>query len=404
MMKILFYNHTGQIGGAERVLMTIVRNLERAYFQPTVICPEGPLRAQLEESDVQTEVADVLNARFTLRPDHTVRYLMSFGRVIRQLRRRVIQHDPDLIHANSVRAGLVMTVATIGLRQPVFWHVHDLLPRHHPFNPLIRIVAFASRRTRIIAVARASADRFSRSLLPLKNRITVIRNGIDIDRFRPCATTRSAIRNELEVSEAQKLIGMVGRLTPSKGQLEVLQAFAEIVSEFPDAMLLIAGTPAFNREHEYAALLQRTARDLKIADRVRFLGERDDVAAIMQALDLLVLNSASEACSLVLLEAMATALPLIATSVGGTPEIIAHRETGWLVPPNNHTLLAEGLAALMRDSKLSTGLGRNALRETSFRFSESRFLRDISRFYARFQPASAQEFTGPLLDEKLASD
>jgi glycosyltransferase involved in cell wall biosynthesis len=402
-MKILFYNHTGQIGGAERVLMTIVEHLDRRRFEPIVICPTGPLHEQLSTA-VPTEVAEVLHARFTFRPDHFIRYLASFVRVILQLRRRVIRLDPDLIHANSVRAGLVMTAATVGLHKPVLWHIHDLLPRRHPFNPFIRWFAGMSRRTRIIAVAQASADRFAGSLLPLKNRVTVIPNGIDIERFRPCRTTRRTVRNELNLRENQKVIGVIGRLTPSKGQLEILHAFAELGHRFPDAMLLIVGAPAFNREQEYAELLEHTVRDLRITDRVRLLGERDDVASIMQALDLLVLNSSSEACSLVLLEAMAAGVAVTATNVGGTPEIIDHGETGWLVPPQNHDLLSAALLAIMQDENLRTRLGNGARQAAVTRFSESRFLRDISGFYSQFHASSTHDLARPFFSKKLATD
>jgi glycosyltransferase involved in cell wall biosynthesis len=403
-MKILFYNHTAQIGGAERVLLSIVENRARLRFEPVVICPTGPLHEQLRKRGITTTTANVLNARFTFRPDQLLRYFTSFARVIFQLRRQVNQLKPDLIHANSVRAGLVATFATVGSQKRVIWHVHDLLPLRHPFNPFIRAIAFVSRRTRIVAVAQASADRFTRSLLPLKNRVTVIRNGIDVEGFRPRVTARRALRDELHLSEDQPVIGIIGRLTPSKGQLEVLRAFAELLAKFPDAILLLAGAPAFNREHEYADLLKRTAHELGIYERVRFLGERNDVATIMQALDLLIVNSSSEACSLVLLEAMATGTAVIATAVGGTPEIIDHGETGWLVSLHDRQSLADALRTLLQDPKLRSRVGQNARRTAVARLSSERFVRDVGRLYMHFQPVTTTKSLPHLLDEKLATD
>ena len=159
-MRILFYNHTGQVGGAERLLLTILGRIDRANFDPILICPEhGPLRNMCTRLGVAAESVTVLEARFTWRPDYLMRYLKSFTRVILDLRKKVISAEPDLIHANSVRAGLVVTVATLGLNKQIVWHIHDLLPRH-PFNSLIRAVGLLSKRTRMIAVAQASADRF----------------------------------------------------------------------------------------------------------------------------------------------------------------------------------------------------------------------------------------------------
>src|SRR6185503_10268483 len=235
-------------------------------------------------------------------------YLYSFAQVMLELRKRVIEVNPGLLHANSVRAGLVATVATFGLQQRVVWHVHDLLPRH-PLNPFIRAIAWSSQRTRVVAVARASADRLVGKFAGLRNRLTIIPNAIDADKFHADITARQRIRNELKIAEDAPVIGMVGRLTPSKGQLELVRLFPKVLTRFPNARLVIAGAQAFNKEYEYAQLLERTSGDLQIANHVLMLGSREDVADIMQSLDVLVVNSASEACSLVILEAMACGKP-----------------------------------------------------------------------------------------------
>ena len=190
-MKILFYNHTGQVSGAERLLLMILARLDRDGFDPIVVCPEqGPLREMVTELGVPAETVAGLDARFTWRVDHLARYCKSFLRVIRQFRRRVISIKPDLIHANSIRAGLVATAATFGLGTRVVWHLHDLLPRH-PLSTLIRVFAFLSSRTRMIAVSEAVArnfrGRFSRGM---KNRVSVILNAIDLDNFQPDQTAR----------------------------------------------------------------------------------------------------------------------------------------------------------------------------------------------------------------------
>ncbi len=380
-MKLLFYNHTGQVGGAERLLLTILSRLDRASFQPILICPElGPLRDMVTGLGVPTETAAVLDARFTWRADYVVRYLKSFGRVILDLRRKVVSINPDLIHANSVRAGLVATAATLGLGKRVIWHIHDLLPRH-PFNPFIRAVAFLSSRTQMIAVAEASARRFSGSLLPLRGRVTVIPNGIDIEEFHPNEIAKRKIRTELHLDDDGPVIGIVARITPSKGQLELLRVFARVLCSFPTATLVIAGAPAFNREHEYFELLKQTATELGISSRVRILGARNDVAAIMQALDLLVLNSTSEACCLVALEAMGCGIPVLATNTGGTPEIIEHGRTGWLVSLRDEEALTAGITKLIAEPPLRARLGENGRKHVTSRFSIDRYMTEVQEFY-----------------------
>src|SRR5450432_4089607 len=152
-MKILFYNHTGKTSGAERLLLMILSRLDRGRFVPVVVCPgQESLAKMVSDLGVAVETVAGLEARFTWRFDYLVRYLKSFYQVISQVRRKVISIKPDLIHANSIRSGLVATAATIGLGTTVVWHLHDLLPRH-PLSSVIRAFAFLSGRTRMIAVS-----------------------------------------------------------------------------------------------------------------------------------------------------------------------------------------------------------------------------------------------------------
>src|SRR6267378_3442119 len=305
-MKILFYNHTGQASGAERLLTMILGRLHRDNFEPIVVCPEsGALAQMVADLRVPVETVKGLEARFTWRVDHLARYCKSFLQVMGHLRSKVSAIKPDLIHANSIRAGLVATAATFGLGTRVVWHLHDLLPRH-PLSTAIRIFALLSRRTRMIAVSEAVARNFrGRWSSFFKDRVSVILNSIDLDKFQVDETARGAIRKELRFRETDLAVGIVGQITPRKGQLELLRAFAGALTEVPNSVLLVAGAPLFNRDHEYLELLKRATGELGIGNKVRMLGARNDVATIMQGLDLLVVNSSAEPFGLVLVEGMA---------------------------------------------------------------------------------------------------
>jgi hypothetical protein len=140
-MKILFYNHTGTVSGAERVLMMILGGLDRTSYESVVVCPAASKMMELADSaNVQTRGLDQLEARFTWRIDRVFKYLASFANVIGHARQIIRKEHPDLVHANSIRAGLVMSAATIGLDVPVIWHAHDILPLH-PLSTLVRLVA-----------------------------------------------------------------------------------------------------------------------------------------------------------------------------------------------------------------------------------------------------------------------
>jgi glycosyltransferase involved in cell wall biosynthesis len=380
-LKILFYNHTGQISGAERVLLAILSGGDRRRFIPAVLCPaNGPLMNRVGELGVRTIAIDTLAARFTLRVDRLANYAASFVRLIRAARVAVINEAPDIIHANSIRAGLVMSVATIRLDVPVVWHVHDLLPRH-PLSTAIRLFAATSRRNRIVAVSRAVANRFQGQLTHrFRGRVETIYNAVDIERFYPDPQSRKEIRRALGI-DAAKVIGIVGQLTPRKGQLELIEAFAETSREFPDTVLLIVGEPIFNRDAEYAKSLADAAKASGVADRVLFLGQREDTPAIMRALDLLVVNSSTEPFGLTVIEAMASGVPVLATAVDGIKEIVRHGETGWLVKARNHDSLVKGMLTLLRDQSLRDQLGGQGRREAIARFSIKRFVGEVEQLY-----------------------
>lgn len=415
-MKIVFYNHTGQVSGAERLLLTAVTRLDGGEFDRTIVCPaEGPLAQMAADAGVRVQTVANLNARFTWRPDRFAGYCKSFYQVIADVRRTLIGLNPDLVHANSIRAGLVTAVAASGLKMKVVWHLHDSLPRH-PVSCLVRIVAALSPRSRMIAVSEAVGRNFAGRLSWLLNRkLKVILNAIDLKRFSTDGDDREEIRARLSLARDDFAIGIVGQLTPRKGQLELLAAFEKLSKEAPRARLLIIGAALFNRDSDYEQLLRDTTRRLGIADRVLMLGSRNDVPEVMRALDLLVINSRREPFGLIACEAMASGTPVVATNCDGLAEIISHRKTGWLVPFGDQKALVDALAFLIEQPKTRKDLAGAALNDVQQRFAFERLIDEFEKFYrtvckdtsARRTETSAPgkvpatEFAQGLADERI---
>ena len=383
-MKILFYNHTGKVSGAERIILLILRRLNRRRFSPVMVCPANDnLVEAVSELGVPCQTIEPLEARFTARPDKLLRYIYSFFKIIRQLRARITEASPDLIHANSIRAGLVATGASFGTKIPVIWHLQDELPPH-PLSTLIRLFAAASSRLRLMPASKATGDSFRGKLWHFLNHRpleTVVHNAIELDEFKPDSSHHERIRKELNLSDEEFVLGIVGQITPRKGQLELLRVFAHRQKELPPATLLIVGSPMFNQDYLYFEELKQTAESLGISNRVRFLGQRSDVAAIMQALDVLVINSKSEALVVVALEAMACKTPVIATEVGGTGEIIQHKSNGWLVPFGDESALAEAVTVLSRDSKMRESFAEAGFQYAKKHLSAERLIKQVEEFY-----------------------
>lgn len=382
-VRIAFTSHTGRISGAERVLLDNLRGLDRERYEPFVVCPEeGDLRAAVERENVSCIAAPALHARFTFNPIRLVRYVGSILRSVSQVRKKILDLDPDLIHANSPRAGIVATLATTGTGLPVIWHVHDILPRH-PVSLGVRLLGYLSRRTRMIAVSNATARAFSGGL-PFNERMRTIHNGIDLNRFPRKQPNDDALKKRLGISEQSFLVCAVGQICARKGLIELLQAFAQSYANAPQMHIAIVGKVVFAHEKAYEERLLRYVAQAGIGDRVHFTGEVCDPAAVLRGTDLLVLNSLEEPFGLVLVEAMASGTPVLAARVGGIPEIVTDGVNGWLVDRGDVAGLARKLVELSRNPEELSRAAEIAQRTTCPRFSLEQFRQSMHGFYADF--------------------
>jgi glycosyltransferase involved in cell wall biosynthesis len=384
-MKILFYNHTGQVSGAESVLLSLLEHLTHTPLCEPVLCcpPASALREAARKNNVRCLSVPEWQARFTWQFAVLWRYLLSLVQVVRVLRQTIKLEEPVLIHANSVRAGLVAALATLWIRVPVVWHVHDVLPRH-PFSVLIRALSYLKRHQRILAVSHAAARPFESSLwqgFSERPPVRVIHNGVAAERFFPDAQLRRAARQGLGYHTEDFVIGTVGQITPRKGQLELVKAFASIARQVPQARLLIVGAAIFHRDNEYLMQVQDLVHKLQLTRQVKLTGPRNDIAAVWRAFDLAVINSRSDPFPLTMLEAMACGVPVLATSVDGIPEMITHLLTGWLVPPNDQTALTQGLLTLLQQPSLRAKIATSGRRRIQEGFTREHFVHDVMNYY-----------------------
>jgi L-malate glycosyltransferase len=381
--RILFVNHTGIVSGAERVLLLILDHLNRDLFEPVVICPEdGPLAELVRERQVPVVAIPSLSARFTWNPFRLVNYLHSYAKVIRAVRNIRHQNKIDLIHANSVRAGLLATFASAGTGIPVIWHLHDMM-KHHPLSTTIRWVVTVMPPVLVLGVSRAAAEQFRGWLLRLtgRARIAVLHNPVDSQQFRPDLDERKHTRELLGLRDEQFAFAVVGQITPRKGQLGTIEAFSEVALNVPNAVLFVVGAPLFNQDHEYLENLKSAATRLDLTDRVLFLGQRNDVNALLGAVDGVVVNSRREPFGLIVLEALAAGKPIVATRVDGIPELIEDKVTGLLTVPGDRQALASALRTLCSDPDLCQKLSSKGRALVEKAFDCSNYVRTLETLY-----------------------
>lgn len=391
-VRILFHNHTGTYAGAEAVLKNTLRHIDRSRFETIVVAPAtGTLRAVCEPLCDEYVEVDPLQARFTANPLRLLEYGRSIIGLVRSLRHAIMSRCPEIVHANSVRAGIVCTLASLGTGRKVAWHIHDRMPRH-VISTLIRLLALFAPNLRTIAITKDSMESFrGRLLKPFARRAptTVILNAIESDRFSPDSRTREETRKALGYTSQNFVIGIVGQIGRNKNQLGLVRAFAKVAEGNLDLRLLIVGAPLFNDSRIYLDFIVQEAERLGVREAIQLVGQQNDVGPFMQAMDLFVLNSVEEAFGLVLVEAMASGAPALATASGGVMEIVREGFNGFLVAPQDDEALAAKLQKLMKDGAALESVKYNALSDVHQRFSIRRYMSELERFYLDFADVDA---------------
>jgi glycosyltransferase involved in cell wall biosynthesis len=261
---------------------------------------------------------------------------------------------PDVIHTHMYRADIVGTKAAIALgnaghRRPyIVSTVHSSRVRSASDRGTIR--ALTPEMDQLIAVSKAIERKIAdehRDGAPVR----LIYNGVDLDRYdhqEPCCT----LRDDYGMEPGSQIVGVIARLEPEKGHQTLIDAWPIVLRDVPDAYLLIVG------EGSERGALERRAAARRVAHRVVFTGRRDDVPAVTAALDVAVLPSRREAQGLSILEAMALSRPVVASDVGGIPEMIDDGVTGLLVPHDNPPALAGAIVRLLTDHAFADTIAR----------------------------------------------
>lgn len=382
-MRILFYNHTGVCSGAERILLTLCTNLRDGVFEPVLACPNGDLAERARNEHIPVHIMEELVSRFTWRPDRIAAYFIAIVRHSLLLRRLVRKCEPDLIHANSIRAGLVASAGTLGMPVRVVWHVHDMMKRH-PLSTAIRLFAIVLRVDEVVGVSNAVAASFRGKLgklFPWRVPVRAIYNGIDCDKFRPDSADRSRKRASLGLTDDQVAIGIIGQIAPRKGHLELIEAFRAVSAAQPSARLLIAGLPLFRGNDAYLRQVRLAVEESGLQKTVDFLGHCEDTPSLIRALDLVVVNSRTEPFGLVVVEAQASGTPVVATSVDGIPELIDNGVTGYLLATLEPADLAKRLTEVLANPGARQTVGLTALKWAASRFSMQRMVSEFEQLY-----------------------
>lgn len=343
---------TLNIGGLERVVYDLVRGANSERLDVRVIClgEIGALRAMFEEIGIPVESLDVLGTG-------TLRSVSALTRRLRKLK-------PDVLHTHNPTPHLVGVLAARLSGVPVVVHT-----KHGHNYPNIKKKVLANRiaswLTDCIVPVSAHAADVARDIEKVPRRkIEMIWNGIDLDQYP--YTERSPQQGRCRAIHVARLI------YPTKDQNTLLRAVRIVADAEPAFQIDIVG------DGPHREPLESLCDELRLRPHVKFLGFRNDVHKLLSDADFFVLSSVEEGLSLTLLEAMASGLPIVATRVGGNPEVVLDGETGLIVPAGSPDEMAEAMLAFVRNPSIAAGMGRAGRRRVEEHF-------DIRRVAARYE-------------------
>lgn len=337
-MRILFLDQSGKMGGAELSLLDLAKDHREtgrvALFQ------DGPFRQALEMAQVPVTVLSD-GAPLEVGRDSTFWEMLRSSRGLWQLVKWAadLGRGYDVLYANTLKALVVGSFASILCRKTLIYHLRDILSAEHFSAINLRLAVFCSNyfTRHVIANSEATRQAFIQQG-GQASKISVIYNGFQPEDYQRSPEVVAQLRSQLDLKPDDYVVGHFSRLSPWKGQHILIEALKYCPQ---NTVVLLVGEALFGEE-AYGEELRQQVAQLGLGDRVKFLGFRSDVPSLMAACDLVTHTStAPEPFGRVIIEAMLCGTPMIAAAAGGATELVEAGKTGWLTPPGDMTALAD---------------------------------------------------------------
>lgn len=380
------------VGGAQDNTILTVEGLDRSRYRVDLMGGAGAWEDRARAAADRLFVVPDLER--SLSP---AAHLRAVARVARVLLRERYQ----VVHTHSANAGLVGRAAAALARVPVVIHTYHTVPGEDLSLPprtraaFVAVERMATRVTdRLVTVCDSNLDKAVELGLSPRRKLVTVLSGIDLRRFEPDADPADT-RRALGLEEGWPVVGFVARLAPQNSPEIFVEAARRYLAEHPRTYFLMAGGGPQLEE------IRAMAADLP---QLRVLGSRDDVPRLLRAMDVYVSTAAWAGLGRSVTEAMITGRPVVATAVGGVPELVRTGETGMLVPAGDPEAVSRAVAALLADPALAARLGRGARDAVVPRFGAGEMVRGLDELYVQLlrERGIAVPTPGPAPDARPA--
>lgn len=355
-------------GGAERMTLSIMQKFDRSKFDLRACALQikqgNPVAAELERIGIPVDLLHIPNLRHPRNLPRIVQYIK--------------EHKPDIIHTQLEFANVFGNIAAAMLGIPSVATLHTLGAPQKGTEYWRSRIEWASLKyfcTRIISVSESAREHHIKHGNIAAKKIVTIYNGIDLTNFHPGRATEKASRKSLNIPDTACVLLTVAVLREPKGIQYMIEAMPRILAEAPNAHYLIVG------DGNYGETLKELSRSLGVDKHVTFAGQRNDILDLLLAGDIFVLPTLIDALPTVLIEAMAARKAIVASSVGGVPEIVENEKNGILVEPAKPHQLVESCLRLIRQGEVREAMAEAGLGIAHSKFNIENQVETISNLY-----------------------
>lgn len=379
-MKRILYLHAGaEMYGADKVLLELIKELDKDEFDPHVILPnDGPLVESLRQVGAQVSVLDypILRRKY-FNPKGIADYIRSYNFYAKQIALYAREHSIDMVH-NNTAAVLEGIYLKRKLKLPLIWHVHEIIVKPKAISDFINML-MGRYADKIVTVSQAVANHIKQSPFIKDSQVEVIYNGVDNAVYYPMDA--SSIREKFDIAQDALVIGMIGRVNAIKGQNDFIEAVEPLLEKNEQAVAFLAGGVFPGEEWRLEELDKRIASS-SVVSQIHRIDYYDKTSELYNMFDIFVLPSIKpDSLPTVVLEAMACSKPVVGYNNGGIAEMVVDDKSGCLVKPNRPQELSNAISLLLDSSEKREKFGRVGYQRQKELFSLESYIKNFSELY-----------------------
>ncbi|QXA18976.1 glycosyltransferase family 4 protein [Streptococcus gordonii] len=379
MQKILYLHAGAEMYGADKVLLELIKELDKELFEAHVILPnDGVLISALEAVGAKVSVLDypILRRKY-FNPKGIFEYFRSYNRFSKEIAKYAQDNGISLLH-NNTTAVLEGIYVKRKLKLPLIWHVHEIIVKPKAISDFINLL-MGRYADKIVTVSNAVANHVKQSRFVKEDQVRVIYNGVDNAVYHPMQA--DAVREKFGIQQDSLVIGMIGRVNAWKGQGDFLEAVTPILKANPKAVAFLAGS-AFEGEEWRVDELEKSISDSPVAGQIKRIDYYSKTTELYNMFDIFVLPSTNpDPLPTVVLEAMACGKPIVGYRHGGVCEMVAEGINGLLATPNQPAELSKVIQELVENQEKRNQFGQASVERQRELFSLESYIKNFSELY-----------------------